>query len=81
MTGWRVHPSRRKNCYGLILQVLYSIRRERLFMDQMDYNLQFRWVVGLSIDDTVWDHAVFPKNREHFTGEDFLTKSIRLKKN
>ena len=48
----------------LLLQVFYSVRSERLLMEQLDYNLLFRWFVGLSMDDTVWDATVFSKNRE-----------------
>lgn len=47
-----------------LLQVLYSIRSERQLMEQMDYNLLFRWFVGLNMDDRVWDATVFTKNRE-----------------
>jgi transposase len=49
---------------ALLLQVLYSVRSERLLMEQLDYNLLFRWFVGLNIDDPVWDATVFSKNRE-----------------
>lgn len=49
---------------ALLLQVLYSVRSERLLMEQMGYNLLFRWFVGLSMDDAVWDVTVFTKNRE-----------------
>jgi len=49
---------------ALLLQVLYSIRSERLLMEQLDYNLLFRWFVGLSMDEPVWDHSSFSKNRE-----------------
>ena len=48
----------------LLLQVLYSVRSERLLMEQLDYNLLFRWFVGLSMDDDVWDATVFSKNRD-----------------
>ncbi len=47
-----------------LLMVLYSIRWERQLMEQMDYNLLFRWFVGLEMDDPVWDVTVFTKNRE-----------------
>ncbi len=47
-----------------LLQVLYSVRSERQLMEQLDYNLLFRWFVGLNIDDPVWDVTVFTKNRE-----------------
>jgi len=49
---------------ALLLQVLYTIRSERLLMEQLDYNLLFRWFVGLQMDDRVWDPTVFSKNRE-----------------
>jgi transposase len=49
---------------ALLLQVLYSIHSERRLMEQLDYNLLFRWFVGLEMDDTVWDVTVFTKNRE-----------------
>lgn len=47
-----------------LLQIFYSIRSERLLIEQLDYNLLFRWFVGLSIDDPIWDHSVFSKNRD-----------------
>ena len=49
---------------ALLLQVLYTVRSERLLMEQLDYNLLFRWFVGLSIDNPVWDVTVFTKNRD-----------------
>jgi len=49
---------------ALLLQVLYSIRSERLLMEELNYNLLFRWFVGLEMDDAVWDVTVFTKNRE-----------------
>jgi transposase len=49
---------------ALLLQCLYSVRSERLLMEQLDYNLLFRWFVGLNMDDPVWDVTVFSKNRE-----------------
>jgi transposase len=47
-----------------LLQLFYSIRSERQLMERMDFDLLFRWFVGLGIDDAVWDHSVFSKNRE-----------------
>jgi transposase len=47
-----------------LLQVLYSIRSERMLVEQLDYNLLFRWFVGLSMDDRVWNHSTFSKNRD-----------------
>ena len=49
---------------ALRLQVLYTIRSERMLMEQLNYNLLFRWFVGLNMDDEVWDVTVFTKNRE-----------------
>src|SRR5437879_9742548 len=48
----------------LLLQVLYTVRSERMLMEQLSYNLLFRWFVGMNIDDPVWDVTVFTKNRE-----------------
>ena len=48
---------------ALLLQVLYSIRSERMLMEQLEYNLLFRWLVGLEMDDRVWEVTVFTKNR------------------
>jgi transposase len=49
---------------ALLLQVLYSIRSERMLMEQLDYNLLFRWFVGLDLDAPIWDVTVFTKNRD-----------------
>jgi transposase len=49
---------------ALLLQVLYSIRSERMLMEQLNYNLLFRWFVGLNMDDKVWDPSTFSKNRD-----------------
>lgn len=48
----------------LLLQLLYTVRSERLLMEQLDYNLLFRWFVGLNMDDGVWDASTFSKNRD-----------------
>ncbi len=53
-----------------LLQILYTIRSERLLMEQLDYNLLFRWFVGLRMDDRVWDATVFTKNRERLLAGD-----------
>ena len=55
---------------ALLLQMLYSIRSERLLVEQLDYNLLFRWFLGLSMDDAVWDHSTFTKNRERLIGSE-----------
>ena len=44
---------------ALLLQVLYTLRSERLLMEELDYNLLFRWFVGLNLDDPVWDATVY----------------------
>src|SRR5258708_1376647 len=49
---------------ALLLQAFYSIRSERQLVEQIDYNLLFRWFVGLGMDEAVWNHAVFSKNRD-----------------
>ena len=55
---------------GLLLQVFYSVRSERLLVEQIDYNLLFRWFVGLGMDDAVWNHAVFSKNRDRLLNQE-----------
>ena len=55
---------------ALLLQAFYSVRSERQLVEQLDYNLLFRWFVGLSMDDAVWNHAVFSKNRERLLTSD-----------
>ena len=60
---------------ALLLQVFYSVRSERLLMEQLDYNLLFRWFVGLEMDEAVWNHAVFSKNRERLLTEDLRRRS------
>jgi transposase len=59
---------------ALLLQVLYSIRSERQLMEQLDYNLLFRWFVGLSPDEAIWDPTVFSKNRERLQQGNILQK-------
>jgi transposase len=55
---------------ALLLQVFYSIRSERMLMEQLNYNLLFRWFVGMEMDEPVWNHAVFSKNRERLLNQD-----------
>src|SRR6187455_2435924 len=55
---------------ALLLQVLYTIRSERQLMEQLDYNLLFRWFVGLGMDDAVWSPTTFTKNRERLLDGD-----------
>lgn len=65
-----------------LLQLFYSLRSERMLMEQLRYNLLFRWFVGIAIDDPVWDHSVFSKNRDRLNGESvaavFLGEVVRL---
>jgi transposase len=55
---------------ALLLQVLYTIRSERMLMEQLEYNLLFRWFVGLNMDEAVWDRTVFSKNRARMLAGD-----------
>jgi transposase len=57
---------------ALLLQVFYSVRSERQICEQLRYNLLFRWFVGLAIDDPVWDHSVFSKNRDRLLDNDVV---------
>lgn len=58
---------------ALLLQVLYSIRSERMLMEQLDYNLLFRWFVGLDLDAPIWDVTVFTKNRDRLLAGEVAT--------
>jgi transposase len=60
-----------------LLQAFYSVRSERQLMEQIDYNLLFRWFVGLGIDDTVWDHSTFSKNRDRLLGADVAAQFLQ----
>ncbi len=62
---------------ALLLQVLYSIRSERLLVEQLDYNLLFRWFVGLSVDDPVWHSSTFSKNRERLLQAAVISRLFR----
>jgi transposase len=59
---------------ALLLQVFYGIRSERQLMEQLDYNLLYRWFVGLSPDDAVWDPTTFTKNRDRLQNGEVFTK-------
>lgn len=59
---------------ALLLQVLYSVRSERMLMEQLDYNLLFRWFVGLSVDDEVWHPTTFTQNRERLLEQEISRK-------
>ena len=59
---------------ALLLQAFYTVRSERQLMEQLDYNLLFRWFVGLSADEPVWDATVFCKNRDRLLKGDIAAK-------
>ena len=59
-----------------LLQAFFSIRSERLLMEQLDYNLLYRWFVGLGVDDAVWNHSVFSKNRDRLLEADVAAKFL-----
>ena len=69
---------------AVILQILYTVRSERMLMEQMSYNLLFRWFVGLELDEPVWNHAVFSKNRErllnHEVAREFFERVLEQAK-
>src|SRR5215472_2434437 len=65
---------------ALLLQMLYSVRSERLLVEEIDYNILFRWFVGLNLDDPVWDATVFTKNRDRLleaeVAREFLSRVV-----
>jgi transposase len=63
---------------ALLLQVLYTVRSERLLMEEMNYNLLFRWFVGLNMDDEVWHSTVYTKNRDRLLEADVAKEFFRL---
>lgn len=63
---------------ALLLQAIYGIRSERMLMEQLDYNLLFRWFVGLNPDDPVWHPTTFTKNRDRLLNEELMAKFLEL---
>src|SRR5260370_25202289 len=65
---------------ALLLQLLYSVRSERLLMEEIDYNILFRWFVGLNLDDAEWDATVFTNNRDRLleaeVANEFLVQPV-----
>jgi transposase len=59
-----------------LLQAFYSVRSERQLMEQIEYNLLYRWFVGLGVDDPVWDHSTFSKNRDRLLDADVAAKFL-----
>ena len=63
---------------ALLLQAIYGIRSERMLIEQVDYNLLFRWFVGLNPDDPVWHPTTFTKNRDRLLNEELMAKFLEL---
>src|SRR5689334_6778148 len=63
---------------ALLLQVLYTVRSERMLMEQLNYNLLFRWFVGLNMDDEVWHVTVYTKNRDRLLQADVAKRFFGL---
>jgi transposase len=62
---------------SLLLQILYSVRSERMLVEQLDYNLLFRWFIGLSMDETMWNHSSYSKNRDRILHTDIAVMFLR----
>jgi transposase len=60
-----------------LLQIFYSIRSERLLMEQLDYNLLFRWFVGMEMDEPIWNPTVFTKNRDRLLNQEIARSFFR----
>ncbi len=78
--GGRPSIAPEKLLRALLLQMLYSVRSERLLMEEIDYSVLFRWFVGLNLDDAVWDATTFTKNRERLlegaVAKEFLAQVV-----
>ncbi len=74
--GGRPSIAPEKLLHAMLLQVLYSVRSECQLMEQVQYNLLFRWFIGLSMDDEVWVPSVFTKNRERLIEHDAVIEFI-----
>src|SRR5882672_8895937 len=61
---------------ALLLQAFYTIRSERQLMERLEFDLLFRWFVGLGVDDPTWDHSVFSKNRDRLLEGEIATKFL-----
>jgi transposase len=66
---------------AMLIQVFFSVRSERQLMEQVRYNLLYRWFIGLAIDDEVWDHSTFSKNRDRLLEHDPDTRLFRKSHN
>jgi transposase len=61
---------------AMLLQVFYSIRSERQLMERLEFDLLFRWFVGIGVDDPAWDHSTFSKNRDRLLEGDIAAKFL-----
>ena len=73
----RVSIAPEKLIRALLIQILFSVRSERQLVEQMDYNILFRWFVGLGMDDPVWNHSTFSKNRDRLLQADLCQHLLR----
>src|ERR1700734_3219295 len=76
--GGRPSIAPEKLLRALLLQMLYSVRSERMLMEQLHYNLLFRWFVGMNMDEAVWVPPVFSKNRDRLMEGDIAEKFFAL---
>ena len=61
---------------AMLLQAFYSVRSERQLMERLEFDLLFRWFVGIGVDDPVWDHSVFSKNRDRLLEGEIAAKFL-----
>ena len=61
---------------AMLLQAFYSIRSERQLMERLEFDLLFRWFVGIGVDDAVWDHSMFSKNRDRLLEGEVAAKFL-----
>ncbi len=73
----RVSIAPEKLIRALLIQILYSVRSERQLVEQLDYNILFRWFVGLGMDDPVWNHSTFSKNRDRLLDAELCQHLLR----
>jgi transposase len=71
MLDWPPSVPPERLFWAVLLQVFYGVRSERMLMPQVNYNLLSRWFVWLEMDEPVWNHAVFSKNRERLLNQEF----------
>lgn len=76
-TMGRVSIAPEKLIRALMIQILFSVRSERQLVEQLDYNILFRWFVGLGMDDRVWNHSTFSKNRDRLLEADLCQQLLR----